>query len=86
MSNGAAMGNTTWTEADFDAMGWHDNAVHAVAVEQLPDAPGRLLLDLDYKARGSPSRSGAASASPARATVRSRYLQRWRCGWCPCAS
>lgn len=48
MSDGAAVGKTTWTEADFDAMGWHDNAIHAVAVEQLPDAPGRLLLDLDY--------------------------------------
>ncbi len=47
MSNGA-VAKTTWTEADFSAMGWHDNAIHAVAVEQLPDNPGRLLLDLDY--------------------------------------
>lgn len=29
-------------------MGWHDNAVHAVALEPVPDHPGRLLLDLDY--------------------------------------
>lgn len=39
---------TTWTDADYDTMGWHDNAVHAVAWEPLPDHPGRLLLDIDY--------------------------------------
>ena len=48
MSNGPAMAKTTWTEADFAAMDWHDNAVHAVALEPLPFEPGRLLLDLDY--------------------------------------
>jgi hypothetical protein len=48
MSTGPAVAKTVWTEADFDAMDWHDNAVHAVALEPaLPD-PGRLLLDLDY--------------------------------------
>jgi hypothetical protein len=41
MSTGPAVAKTVWTE-------WHDNAVHAVALEPaLPD-PGRLLLDLDY--------------------------------------
>jgi uncharacterized membrane protein len=34
---------TLWTEADFDAMGWHDNAVRAVALEPVPDHPGRLV-------------------------------------------
>lgn len=29
-------------------MSWHDNAVHAIAWEPLPDNPGRLLLDIDY--------------------------------------
>ena len=29
-------------------MGWHDAALHAVAVEPAPPHPGRLLLDLDY--------------------------------------
>jgi len=43
-----AVAKTIWTEADFDAMSWHDNAIHAVAVEPVPDHPGRLLLDLDY--------------------------------------
>jgi hypothetical protein len=48
MSNGPALAKAVWTEADFDTMGWHDNAIHAVAVEPVPDNPGRLLLDLDY--------------------------------------
>jgi hypothetical protein len=48
MSDGSAVAKTVWTEADFDVMGWHDNAIHAIAVEPVPDNPGRLLLDLDY--------------------------------------
>jgi hypothetical protein len=51
MSNGA-VAKTTWTEADFDGMSWHDVKIHAVAVEELPDNPGRLLLDLDYIVEG----------------------------------
>jgi hypothetical protein len=48
MSNGPVLAKAVWTEADFDAMGWHDNAIYAIAVEPVPDNPGRLLLDLDY--------------------------------------
>lgn len=48
MSSGPAVAKAVWTEADFDAMGWHDNAVHAIAVEPVPDHPGRLVVDLDY--------------------------------------
>jgi hypothetical protein len=48
VSTGPAVAKTVWTEADFDAMSWHDNAVHAVALEPVPGHPGRLLLDLDY--------------------------------------
>ena len=29
-------------------MGWHDCAVHALAVEPATQYPGRLLVDLDY--------------------------------------
>jgi hypothetical protein len=36
------------TDADFDQMSWHDCAVHALAVEPAPSAPGQLLVDLDY--------------------------------------
>ncbi|MFF1820854.1 hypothetical protein ACFVWG_26345 [Kribbella sp. NPDC058245] len=39
----------TWTDADFEVMGWHDGKIRAISVgeredEQVP----RLLLDLDY--------------------------------------
>jgi hypothetical protein len=29
-------------------MGWHDNAVHAIALEPAPGDPGSLLLDIDH--------------------------------------
>ena len=48
MSTGPSVAKTVWTGADFDAMDWHDNTIHAVALEPVPDHPGRLLLDLDY--------------------------------------
>jgi hypothetical protein len=35
-----------WTDADFETMGWHDNAVHAISFAD--DESSRLLLDLDY--------------------------------------
>lgn len=52
MSTGPAVAKTVWTDADFDTMGWHDNAVHAVALQPAPAHPGRLLLDLDYIIEG----------------------------------
>ena len=48
MSTQPEVAKTIWTDADFDAMGWHDNAVHAIALEPAPSEPGRLLLDIDY--------------------------------------
>jgi hypothetical protein len=48
MSNGPAVTKTLWTDADFDTMGWHDNAVHAIALKPAPNDPGSLLLDIDY--------------------------------------
>jgi hypothetical protein len=44
----AGVEKSVCTHADFDRMGWHDAAVHAVAVEPASPHPGRLLLDLDY--------------------------------------
>jgi hypothetical protein len=38
----------TWTDADFGVMGWHDAALHALAIEPSPPYPGRLLVDIDY--------------------------------------
>jgi hypothetical protein len=48
VSTPPAIAKTTWTEADFDTLSWHDNAVQAIAWEPLPSEPGRLLLDIDY--------------------------------------
>ena len=52
MSTGPALAKTVWTDADFDQMSWHDNAVHAFAVEPALPEPGRLLLDIDYIVAG----------------------------------
>jgi hypothetical protein len=52
MSTEPAVAKTVWTDADFDTMSWHDNAVHAVALESAQDHPGRLLLDIDYILEG----------------------------------
>jgi hypothetical protein len=38
----------TWTDANFDRMGWHDAALHALPIESSPPYPGRLQLDIDY--------------------------------------
>ena len=37
-----------WTTDDFAAMGWHDNAVHALRIEEGDHGEGELLLDIDY--------------------------------------
>ncbi|MEV7027997.1 hypothetical protein, partial [Kitasatospora sp. NPDC093558] len=45
---------STWSDADFEAMGWHDVTVHGICVQPSasPDNPlPRLLLDLDYIVR-----------------------------------
>jgi len=48
MSTGPAVSKALWTDADFETMGWHDNAVHAIALEPAEDHPGSILLDIDY--------------------------------------
>jgi len=48
MSDGPAETRALWTNADFETMGWHDNAVHAIALEPAADHPGSVLLDIDY--------------------------------------
>lgn len=39
---------SVWSTQDFEQMGWHDNAVHAIAFEPALPSPGRLMLDIDY--------------------------------------
>jgi hypothetical protein len=66
---GPALPKTVWTEADFEAMNWHDAAVRAVAVEPAPPHPGRLLVDLDYIIErvpaGAPATAGSFWVCPA---------------------
>jgi hypothetical protein len=37
-----------WTEADFDDLSWHDNAVHALRLVEGEYGAGQLHLDIDY--------------------------------------
>ena len=39
---------TSWTEADFDDMSWHDNHVHAFRIREGEHGTGEVELDLDY--------------------------------------
>lgn len=39
---------TSWTEADFDSLGWHDVHVHGLRVLDGEFGAGQLWLDLDY--------------------------------------
>jgi hypothetical protein len=63
MSAQPVVAKTIWTDADFDAMNWHDNAVHAIALEPAPSDPGRLLLDIDYIVQWVPPEAPATTLS-----------------------
>ncbi|WP_202867676.1 hypothetical protein [Kribbella pittospori] len=44
----------TWTDVDFEVMGWHDCRIHALSIGEHEDGtlpPARVLLDLDYIVR-----------------------------------
>lgn len=44
---------SVWSDADFDAMGWHDVTIHGLCVQPgvSDDSLPRLLLDIDYIVR-----------------------------------
>lgn len=42
------MSATSWTEADFENLSWHDNPVHGVAIREGEYGLGTLVLDIDY--------------------------------------
>jgi hypothetical protein len=44
------LARAVWTDADFEVMGWHDTAVHAIGFEE-DEESARLLLDIDYISR-----------------------------------
>jgi len=39
---------TKWTEADFDAMSWHDCQVNSIGLDQDGEWQSDLVLDLDF--------------------------------------
>ena len=61
MSTGPTFFKADWTDADFDQMGWHDCAVHALAFETAPYCQ-RLLVDLDYIVERVPPEGPAGAA------------------------
>ena len=38
----------SWTEADFDSLGWHDVHVHGFQILEGEHGTGQLWLDIDY--------------------------------------
>ena len=52
MSTRPALGKTVWTDADFGELSWHDNEVHAIALEPALPEPGRLRFTIGLRASG----------------------------------
>lgn len=42
------MTDRAWSEAEYDAMSWHDAAVHGFRLIEGEDGCGELVLDIDY--------------------------------------
>jgi len=42
------MSDRVWTEADYDAMSWHDAAIHGFRMIEGKHGSGKLVLDIDY--------------------------------------
>lgn len=61
-----------WTEADFDNLSWHDNAVHSIRVVEGEYGAGQLLLDIDYILEWLRDDSGGISFRIAPATLQFR--------------
>ena len=38
----------TWTEKDFDQLGWHDNYIHSLSIREGEYGSGDLILDIDF--------------------------------------
>jgi hypothetical protein len=38
----------TWTEKDFEQLGWHDNYIHGFTIREGEHGAGELILDIDY--------------------------------------
>jgi hypothetical protein len=44
----SALPKNTWSDADYEVMGWHDAGIHAIAFDGREPWERRLLLDIDY--------------------------------------
>ena len=42
------MTDRVWSDAEYDAMSWHDNAIHGIRFIEGQDGCGELVLDIDY--------------------------------------
>ena len=42
------MAQTSWTDADFDRISWHDNHVHGFRIEEGEHGTCTLFLDIDH--------------------------------------
>jgi hypothetical protein len=57
----SGLSKATWTDDDYDSMGWHDCTIHALRLAGYQDEqnPRRLVFDLDYIVRWvEPARHG----------------------------
>ena len=42
------MTDRVWTDAEYDAMAWHDTAIHGLRFIEGQDGCGEFVLDIDY--------------------------------------
>lgn len=64
----------TWTEADFEPLSWHDNAVHGIRIVEGSYGAGNLILDVDHIPEWLPGHGGGKALqfriAPAELTFR----------------
>ena len=65
---------TQWTEADFDELSWHDNAVHSIRVVEGEYGSGKLVLDIDFILEWLCGESGETTFRIAPATLEFREV------------
>ena len=64
------MGTQRWTDAQFEAMTWHDNHVHGFRIVEGEHGAGQLILDLDHILEWLPGPNSGFRFRIARAELR----------------
>lgn len=64
-----AESNTTWTNADFERLSWHDNHVHGLRIVEGEHGSGELVLDIDHIVEWLPPVEGSCRFLLAPATL-----------------